>query len=99
MSNLAPGSLYDPAAPWREPAHGDRCPWNLDARSDQRVPTHACDNGHYFNLHLYAPMVAQAIADRRCPVFHWEDPDYDDGRCDGAIRELECACEEAAVGG
>lgn len=90
--NLAPGSLYDPAAPWNDAIHDPRCPWHVDSRSDRLVPTHRCDEGHYFNADDVPALEATTNRLTKCPVFHFDEQGYDDGPCDAEIRELECAC-------
>lgn len=70
--------------------HLASCPYDPDARVDGRVPTHECEAGHYFNendlpqlAHLSAPLTV-------CPVFHYNDPDFDNGPCRGRITERDC---------
>lgn len=95
--NLAPGSLYDPAAPWADEVHDPRCFWNADSRSDRLVPTHRCAEGHYFNADDVPALEATTNRLTKCPLFLYDEPGYDDGPCDAEIRELECACERFAV--
>lgn len=96
MSNLAPGSLYDPAAPWNEKQHAATCPWNADARSDRKVPTHRCDEGHHFNADDLPALEATTNRLTKCPLFYYDEPTDENGPCNAEIRELECSCSRLA---
>jgi hypothetical protein len=92
MTNYPAMSLYAHAhAPWAADRHARTCPLNADARAERRLPTHRCDEGHYFNADDL-PALEESPRLATCPLFHKDDPSYDDGPCGAKLRELDCAC-------